>query len=381
LVDPVPHRSFRTADPVVSGIDLKRLEKACMDLGDAVIDPALWADIIGEIGTAVAATGAALLQGDERTPDIPRSAGVEAVFKRYFAEGWHKADIRAERGVPRALAGHSVVFDQDIVTPEEMRQLPYYNDLLGANGLRWFAATTFRAGPALWALSIQRSIREGPFEGDARPALAQLSQRLTEVATLSAAVGRMVLSGAVDTVNAVRKPAVAIDRFGFVLRANAGAEALFGEEIRIKDRRLCVCDAVAARALGALYDRMRAASDLFPLPCEPIVVRRRHGGPVILRVLPVPPAARGPFLGARALITLTIIVPRTGPQSRLLVGAFGLTPAEARLASIIAEGRDPEHAARELQIATSTARNHLKAIFAKTATRRQSELVALLSRL
>jgi DNA-binding CsgD family transcriptional regulator len=95
----------------------------------------------------------------------------------------------------------------------------------------------------------------------------------------------------------------------------------------------------------------------------------------------VPPAARGPFLGARARVTLTIIVPRAGPGSHLLAGAFGLTPAEARLASIIAEGRNPGQAAQELQIATSTARNHLKAIFAKTATRRESELVALLSRL
>jgi hypothetical protein len=46
-----------------------------------------------------------------------------------------------------------------------MRQLPYYNDLMGANGLRWFAAAAFWAGPALWALSIQRTMREGPFEG------------------------------------------------------------------------------------------------------------------------------------------------------------------------------------------------------------------------
>jgi DNA-binding CsgD family transcriptional regulator len=58
-----------------------------------------------------------------------------------------------------------------------------------------------------------------------------------------------------------------------------------------------------------------------------------------------------------------------------------LTKREARLASIIAEGLNPEGAAEELAISKATARNQLRAIFAKTGTHRQGELVALLSRL
>jgi hypothetical protein len=50
------------------------------------------------------------------------------------------------------------------------------------------------------------------------------------------------------------------------------------------------------------------------------------------------------------------------------------------LASIIVEGLNPERAAEELGISKATARHQLKAIFGKTATHRQSELVALLSR-
>jgi DNA-binding CsgD family transcriptional regulator len=362
-------------------MDINGLEKVCTRLGDAVIDPATWPEIIGEISAAAGATGAGLLQSDVRTPDIPRSAGVDDLFRTYFAEGWHTADIRAERGVPLALAGQPVITDQDIFTPEEIRRLPMYNDLLAAHGVRWFAAAAFRSGPALWALSIQRTIKEGPFEVHEKPALAALSQRLTEVASLSTAVGRMVLSGATEALNAVRQPAVALDRFGVVLDVNPAAEALFDDQMRIKDRRLHVLDAEARSALESLYDRLRVTTDLAALPCEPIVVRRRDKAAIILRILPVPAAARVPFLGARALVTLTAMERRRRPQALLLAGTFGLTPAEARLASIIAEGRNPERAAEELNIARATARNHLKAIFAKTATRRQSELVALLSRL
>jgi DNA-binding CsgD family transcriptional regulator len=202
-----------------------------------------------------------------------------------------------------------------------------------------------------------------------------------EKASLSVAVGRAVLSGAVDALNIVRQPAVALDRLGVVLDANPAAEALFDDEMRIRDRRLHVSDAEARSALDPLYERLRVTSDIAVMQCEPIVVRRRLKAPVVLRILPVPAAARVPFLGARALVTLTVIERRRGPHVTLLIGAFGLTPAEARLASIIAEGRGPEQAAEELGISKATARNHLKAIFAKTATRRQSELVALLSRL
>jgi DNA-binding CsgD family transcriptional regulator len=95
--------------------------------------------------------------------------------------------------------------------------------------------------------------------------------------------------------------------------------------------------------------------------------------------LPVHGAARTPFLGARALLTLTAIEPRAAPKPAVLSKAFGLTPAEARVASIVAEGLNPERAAEVLGISRTTARNRLQAIFAKTGTHRQSELVARFS--
>lgn len=46
----------------------------------------------------------------------------------------------------------------------------------------------------------------------------------------------------------------------------------------------------------------------------------------------------------------------------------------------MSSGEALESAANELAISYETARNHLKAIFAKTETHRQAELVALLAR-
>jgi DNA-binding CsgD family transcriptional regulator len=51
------------------------------------------------------------------------------------------------------------------------------------------------------------------------------------------------------------------------------------------------------------------------------------------------------------------------------------------LASTLAGGLDPARAAQEIGVSRVTARNQLRTIFAKTGTHRQSELVALLSRI
>ncbi len=57
---------------------------------------------------------------------------------------------------------------------------------------------------------------------------------------------------------------------------------------------------------------------------------------------------------------------------------YGLTPAEARLAALLAEGGHVKTAAAQLGISFETARTHLKRIFSKTAVATQADLVRLL---
>jgi len=65
------------------------------------------------------------------------------------------------------------------------------------------------------------------------------------------------------------------------------------------------------------------------------------------------------------------------PEDRIQ-SVFGLTAAEARLASLLASGVDLRSAAEMLKITYGTARVRLAEIFHKTETRRQGELIRLL---
>jgi len=363
-------------------VDIGRLQSISNRLGEAVIDPAMWPLLMADVCSASGATGACLLQSDVRTPDVPMTASAREFFQSYFDNRLHENDIRAVRGVPLLLGSRQVVTDQDLFTSEsEMLRDPLYAHL-DSYGLRWFAAVGFFAGSALWGFSMQRTVGEGAFDEDEKAALASLSQRLTETATLSTAVGRVVLSNVTNALGFIRRAAIALDRFGSVLDVNPpAATILAGDDINMVGQRLVMRDRRARSVFNGFLDRLRTATDLDALAVAPIVIRREGRLPIVIRVLPVDGAARSPFLGARAILILSGVDEGEAEQLAVLRQAFGLTPSEAKIALYLADGKSLEEAAQEMAIAHETTRSHLKSIFRKTATHRQGELVALVARL
>ncbi|RUM98807.1 hypothetical protein EET67_05835 [Pseudaminobacter arsenicus] len=82
------------------------------------------------------------------------------------------------------------------------------------------------------------------------------------------------------------------------------------------------------------------------------------------------------------LVTIRTLSASSDDQSVMEFGsAFGLTPSEIRLCSVLAQNYTLKEAADTLSVTHETARQRLKTIFQKTGTNRQSELVALLKRL
>ncbi len=348
-------------------------------LGEAAVDPAAWPDVMESICRAVGATAALLLQSDVRTADVPRTASIDEAVRLYFANNLQESDPRA-KGFPRLMAGE-VLTDHDILTPEEIRADPMYNEVLHPFGFQWFAGIGFWAESAAWVLAIQRTSREGPFEKRDKRLLATLAPRLTETATLSTAVGRVALSGMTGILDRLRQPAIVLDRQGKVIDLNTAAAAGLDDDIRIANRQLVVRDKNAAARLDRLVSMIRAMPESAALPPEPILIRRDRRRSVVVRVLPVDGAARTVFLGARAILLLSNLTPPQAPEASLISQALGLSGAESRLVSLLASGMSIEAAAEHLGIARETARNQLKAAFSKTGTHRQAELISLVSQL
>jgi len=110
-----------------------------------------------------------------------------------------------------------------------------------------------------------------------------------------------------------------------------------------------------------------------------VAIRRDadHSRSLVLHAVPI---TEGAASGPHTVVILVDLDATPRPQAEALQKIFGLTPAEARLAIEIAGGRSPEEIAEAAGIKVATLRKQLASVFAKTNTRRQPELIALLAR-
>jgi DNA-binding CsgD family transcriptional regulator len=103
------------------------------------------------------------------------------------------------------------------------------------------------------------------------------------------------------------------------------------------------------------------------------------GGTMAL-ALPVSAPAKNGAGDARAAVMLLLIDRhgRAEGAAGFVIQAFGLSPAESRLLPLLVQGKTPAEIAQSLGLKLPTVRSQLSAIFAKTGTTRQQELIRLL---
>ncbi|HMQ02619.1 MAG TPA: helix-turn-helix transcriptional regulator [Pyrinomonadaceae bacterium] len=174
-----------------------------------------------------------------------------------------------------------------------------------------------------------------------------------------------------------------VDRDGNVLFRNLAAERLFYEFNGLSMDDL---GRIAAANAGDAARLRRALSDILmpgqthTEPGQSTISIGEHNEETGLE-LELSLLERKPFYGRQPIkLALVRIRKRGGRILRPrhdLAHSFGLTPAEERLALILAEGYSIKESCDILNVSANTARTHLKRIFSKTDTHRQSSLVQL----
>ena len=101
--------------------------------------------------------------------------------------------------------------------------------------------------------------------------------------------------------------------------------------------------------------------------------RKRHYTVTVSALLDTPKDP-GPH---DAMVVLFLVDPESAfaPTAEVLEDLYDLTHSEAQIVRLIAEGFTLEDAARAGGVSVNTARSHLKHVFAKMGTTRQSELL------
>jgi DNA-binding CsgD family transcriptional regulator len=186
---------------------------------------------------------------------------------------------------------------------------------------------------------------------------------------------------AMELLDSVGCAAVLLDERAECIAYNARANLLFGIDLKLSGRRITAAHKASNDLLKELIHTSLAGIGFSPkLLLPPVAVQRKEGRPIVAQILHASGATGPNGEPAKAILLLTSLdAPPEIPETRLML-LFALTPAEARLATRLSAGDALEEIARALNISLGTARNQLKSVFSKTATKRQSELVALLWR-
>jgi DNA-binding CsgD family transcriptional regulator len=161
---------------------------------------------------------------------------------------------------------------------------------------------------------------------------------------------------------------------------NRRAELLLGGDFHLSAGRLVAVDLPSNSALQRFVARGVSARRGETFVSGPIVIHCKGEARYLVEAVPMTALLTAVFSAARILLLVTPLKAPTPPSETVLRQALGLTPAEARLARALASGHDMEESAKLLGIRMTTARTQLRAIFGKSNTRRQAELVRLLTR-
>jgi DNA-binding CsgD family transcriptional regulator/PAS domain-containing protein len=186
-------------------------------------------------------------------------------------------------------------------------------------------------------------------------------------------------------------PALLLDGKGRITLTNAAADGLLrsGDGLTLnRDGSLQLAAALPSETAAlsrALAQAVAVASGEGTELAGPLRLSRPSGAaPLLVLPVPLPPPAFAlwEMLGQARMLVL-IIDPSTALRAptAAIQAAFGLTPAEARVAVLIGSGRSGPETAAMLGISPSTVKTHLKRCFEKTGVHSQVGLARILGAL
>jgi DNA-binding CsgD family transcriptional regulator len=351
---------------------------------EAAFVPDLWPDVLEAAGDLSGSANGAIFVFKEDAPirgrfsdASPRSAlalkDVRPLFDRFLAsDSW-----KVFPGVMRMheLQPARFVQVEDFMTQEEIANDPQRIAARAVGiGVNLCAAVPLPTGE-LVTVVFQRWLKDASYDQASIERMDSLRPHFARAGMMAARLRLEQAKAATAMLETVGLAAAVLSSSGRVLTASAQLEEMRTDFIAVAHGRM----ALANHAANALFQDA-IANNRHDLVVRSIPVPASDARPpVVVHVLPLRRAAHDIFSGADILVVATpVSASAIVPSPSVLAGLFDLTPAEARLAAALSQGRALKDAASDSNITFKSGRTYLERIFTKTGTHQQSELVALL---
>jgi DNA-binding CsgD family transcriptional regulator len=353
-----------------------------IDLADRIYEaafvPEMWREVLDALSfQSNSAAASFILFDDQTSPKFIATDLIKPVLEAFdAADGWHKSEevqLLFSMMPPAAF-----VYDADYFPPEALQGNHLRLDRtrpLGIGG----QVGSFVVMPTgeIALFSVERWLGNDRPSADELARMNALRPHLARASLIAARLGLERAQGTVAAMERMGLPAAVFSSNGRVLASNPLLEAMPSTFLSAAFGGMAIGDAQAdllfQQAIAAA--RGETESSVRSIP----VSAREDRPSIIIHVLPLRRSAHDIFSGGDILIAATAVSASSMvPSPTLLAGLFDLTPAEARLAVALSQGLPLKEAATGSRITVKTSRTYLERIFAKTGTRQQSQLVALL---
>ncbi len=359
----------------------RALLEAIEAIYDAGTSPERWDDALGAVGRLVNAPAGAL--------NLVRPSGFEAEF--LFGMDLSTLGMMAtmlDQNLwyqRRHLAPlNKAVVGEQIASGDEVKRTRVYSELLKPYDLLHMCGVAFLNQDGLFgAVNWMRHERKAPFgqsEIDLIDMVVPHIARATHISGLVQGIN-LYATGLEAVLDRLSFGLLLLDTTGRVIFANGEAERLLaaGRIVQNCGGRLAGATCAGSQRLDSFLDRLKVLRE-----AAAVFLPEKDGPGLHMTGAPLPKRRRD-FACLAAIAESMIFVFDAAlerpPTIWLIAQLYGLTPAESRLAEALAAGKTLADYGEEASLSRNTLKTHLRALFDKTETTRQSDLVRKLSQL
>lgn len=376
---PAPEQ--RSSAPITaSSAEQARLNAMCIDLIDSLADDVPWKRFLEKLRVETRSDFCTIMIYSDGKP----KPNVVLVEGPNIPPDDKYGDIHYSKEVMFDIPEGQVRSLGEMFTAKQLRSTEFYQHYLGPIGIGYVLGTDISE---VWGISAR--IRVSRFEGNGDYGLDERRTLEAIIPYLRSALRVFVRRSDIEAEKEALSTAVSgmsvgslmVTAEGRIVEANAPALAVLQERDGLLERggRISLQDQKVARQLLDLVRRNAEASlrsgdkgDVRAL----LIDRPSGRESLSLLVRPAPTKARE-LLGIRPMALIHLVDPAQ-PRVKMidaLIQLFGLTPAEARIAALIANGQSIQDIVSSTGNSSNTVRSQLRAIFSKLGVRRQSQLI------